>query len=92
MKLLSQAPAGPTRWFHFAPSALDDLLGTPPGALPQAITFRAFGAFKRLRRKPLMLDISVRDNLTQEITQRLHRKNEQFGTMVKEIDRLDTGE
>ena len=38
------APRRPTRSFHFAPSALDDLLGTRTGALPQAITFRAFGA------------------------------------------------
>ena len=42
------APARPTREFYFAPSALQGLLGTPPGALPQAITFRAFGAFKLL--------------------------------------------
>jgi hypothetical protein len=46
MKLLCQATARPTRWFYFAPSALNGLLDTPPGALPQAITFRAFGAFK----------------------------------------------
>jgi hypothetical protein len=43
--------ARPTPWFHFAPSALDGLLGTPPGALPQAITFRAFGAFKPMTQR-----------------------------------------
>src|SRR6476659_385614 len=29
---------------HFAPLALDDLLDLRSGALPQAVTFRAFGA------------------------------------------------
>jgi len=47
MKFLPQAPARPIRWFHFAPSALDGLLGTPLGALTQAITFRAFGALRK---------------------------------------------
>ena len=51
MKLLPQTPATPTRWFHFAPSALYGLVATPPGALPQAITFRAFGAFKPMAQR-----------------------------------------
>jgi hypothetical protein len=29
---------------HFAPSALGGVVVTEPGALPQAFTFRAFGA------------------------------------------------
>jgi DNA primase len=29
---------------HFAPSALKSFAGRVPGALPQAVTFRAFGA------------------------------------------------
>jgi len=35
-----------TRKHHFAPSALNQLAWQVPGALPQAITFRAFGATK----------------------------------------------
>ena len=43
-EVADQLPQDQPARFHFAPSALDVLLGTPPGALPQAITFRAFGA------------------------------------------------
>jgi hypothetical protein len=43
---VSDAGSGNQSKVHFAPSALYGLLVRPPGALPQAITFRAFGAFK----------------------------------------------
>jgi hypothetical protein len=45
MKLLSQLSQGQPASSFRAFSALR-LLGTPPGALPQAFTFRTFGAFK----------------------------------------------
>jgi hypothetical protein len=32
--------------YYFAPSALNGVTGTSPGSLPQAVAFRAFGAFK----------------------------------------------
>ena len=47
-------PAWLYRWIHFAPSELHQFADHEPGALPQASTFRAFGA---------LLSMIVRDNL-----------------------------
>jgi hypothetical protein len=45
-EVAASIPTELIRWYYFAPSALDGLPGAPPGALPQAITFRAVGAFE----------------------------------------------
>jgi hypothetical protein len=45
------AAARPNPVVSFRAFSARRLLGTPPGALPQAITFRAFGAFKPIGRR-----------------------------------------
>jgi hypothetical protein len=47
------ALARPTASYYFAPSALNGVAGTGPGALPQGVAFRAVGAFKPVDQQTL---------------------------------------
>jgi hypothetical protein len=75
MKLLSQFPQNQPASFIARLQRSTVLLGTPPGALPQAITFRAFGAFKPIEsqvcycafkagslRQPIEVSVAQRQN------------------------------